>query len=70
MFCDSAVTYARGVLPHEDSELTAQQRQDFKEANILKKVIYHVHVLYEQTTQFIQSCICCYIHVYTCTYPH
>lgn len=43
MFCESAVTYARGVLPHEDSELTAQQRQDFKEANILKKVQYTMY---------------------------
>lgn len=39
MFCESAVTYARGELPHEGGELTPQQQQDFKEANILKKVL-------------------------------
>ena len=40
MFCESAVTYARGELPqHEDGELTLQQQRDFKDANILKKVL-------------------------------
>ena len=38
MFCESAVTYARGVLPHEGGELSPQKLQEFKEANILKKV--------------------------------
>lgn len=45
MFCESAVTYARGVLPHDDGTLTPQQEQDFKEANILKKVRIYMYML-------------------------
>ena len=46
MFCESAVTYARGVLPHEGSDLSPQQLQEFNEANILKKVhVYKLTVL-------------------------
>jgi hypothetical protein len=37
-FCEAAVTYARGVLPHDAGALSPQQQQEFKEANILKKV--------------------------------
>lgn len=39
MFCESAMIYARGELPHVGGELTPQQQHDFKEANVLKKVL-------------------------------
>lgn len=39
MFCESAMIYARGELPHVGGELTPQQQRDFKEANVLKKVL-------------------------------
>ena len=61
MFCESAVTYARGVLPHEDSgELTAQQMQAFKEANILKKV--YTLCMFTMCMEHLL------VHIHTCTY--
>ena len=45
MFCESAVAYARGILPHDDrAALTHEQEHDFKEANILRKVQYYMNV--------------------------
>ena len=44
MFCEAAVTYAKGVLPHTDGGLSPQQQVEFKEANILKKVQHNLCV--------------------------
>ena len=44
MFCEAAVTYAKGVLPHTDGGLSPQQQVEFKEANILKKVRHNLCV--------------------------